>query len=388
MNAITLNITSTSFWDTIGQFDSLPSINGDTNNFLVKLINKYFSEFLSGINNENKNARIIRSCKGATDLTYICRKYLESEEKTIKFVTKYIHPALSANTRLCSAVFNRLGLQSPKIYVVDSNYTNFLPRGKIGAFMGVDKQKYGKHDFAFMNAFDGADIGGVINNLSFFHLKEKCVSSLLKTFGTVAVYDLILGNDDRFYRPSYELIDDPSAVEPFINNGNVILEIKLDCDFNYKLFNVFCIDNTSSNRLKSYLTKNKTLEFEECKQVYLNSFLKAFVYFKSNEDKFAEKIYAGIYSEAIKVFNALSEDEKNDFKEVPAFFEKNFAIGCLQEGIKLGYKELSNQKPQLCDFMKSCLETIKPAAEGELLCKKILELADLCLQSLDGENTL
>ena len=382
MNVLT--IEKLDFWADIEQRSVLcPITLENSDKELIKKINQFFNFFFTGISRENRSTHIIRSGHGATDLTYICHKYVEDEGRVLKFVTKYIHPALSANTRLCSAVFDHLGLQSPKLHVVDSTYCGFLPRGRIGTFMDVDKQKYKKHDFAFMNAFPGADIGNLIENQAFFQISEAGICSMFMTFGAVSVYDLMLGNDDRFYRPNLECIDTPSNVDPFLNSGNIMLEIYSPSTEKLEAPNIYCIDNTSSNRLTPFLSKKNEVEFDQEKQDYLTAFFKAFSYFKDHEQELALKIYEGIYQEVAKVKHVLTEEENQH-----CFFNKDLGVNSLAEGIKGGYQQLRAKKSELPTFMASCLDQIKPDEQGMLFCKKIIELADRCLQSLTDKESL
>ncbi len=379
------DVKSLTFWDEMGQVDFLQTINQEnTAADLTKKVNNFFRLFLEEITQENHSSYIIRSSKGATDLTYLCYKYLPDENRTLKFVVKYIHPSQSANTRLCSAVVERLGLQSSKVYVVDPQYSGFSAKGKIMKLLSINS-RYKKHDFAFMSAFSGANIGNLIENREFFRMDEHSIGRMLTLFGKVAVFDLMMGNDDRFYRPNTEFIDNPAAVDPFINSGNIMLELKATSENTRELSNVFCIDNTSSARLNALLNKKREVDFEEEKQLYLTSFFKAFSYFKDHNVEFASKIYEGILSEANSEANKenLSEEEKKH-----CFFNGPLMVKYLAEGVRAGYDQLKVQKSELPGFMQGCVATIAPSEQGNFFCKKILELANSCLQVLDQEESL
>ncbi|MBA2368072.1 MAG: hypothetical protein H0V82_03505 [Candidatus Protochlamydia sp.] len=386
-NSIT-NKGSLSIWEELEKFNSLQLINKThENEKLINIINKFFSNFMNGINRNNYGSYINRSCKGVTDLTYICHKYLEGQEKVIKFVTKFIHPSLSANTRLCSQVLKHLGLYSPKIYVVDCEYKDFPVRGKIGSIMKINASQYKNHDFAFMDAFSGTNIGDFISTTKFFQLNEHCTSTMFYTFGRVAVFDLFLGNDDRFYRPATGLeFIAPNNVDAFINSGNIMLDIKSNIETTIELV-VFCIDNTSSNMLNSSVNKNSEIDFEPEKEIYLQSFLKAFCYFKIHQSEFASKIYEGIRLEVDRVLAEIEQELPLSPEEKSHYFLNNdFATQYLIKGIEEGYSQLSNQQLILPNLMEEWVKEIRPNKQGDFYCRKILELANLCLQSLSKEE--
>jgi len=349
-----------------------PLANSNDNNNDEKLLIKKISSFLKEINKSQKIGKPLnpeqfrRMSNGNTDATFACTSTVTEPKE--KFFLKLAKPIQIANARFCSKILSELGEKTSKIHLINDknesrNRLKDLAKNTPGGNRGLESC-----DLAFMEACPGSDLGCKLDNGTLFDLDQESWEKLLKTIGRVAVFDLAIGNNDRFYRPKINV--SPEGTPPFCNVGNFILFTETVEGRIERLNEIYCIDNGSS---KEFIPKNKkssnetNLYSDETNLYleYLKSFKDAFSTFLNPEkhEKFAQIIYKGIELKLSEKLNALSEDLRRKFQD------QDQVINALCSGIRQGYTCLSQKNHKEMEaFLSEHLDTDAPSDISELLC--------------------
>lgn len=339
-----------------------------------EFVQKFILDFLKDVEPENIERKMTKSSNGVTDVTFICLKLPPeccADQKPVKFVLKLMFPSLGANYRICSKALEILGMRTPKIYIFDNSAPCYEETvKKVSAIFKVTRD----YHLGFMQAFPGADLKQLILSGALFNVGKEGWQNFLAACGETAVYDLVIANGDRFFRP--ENNGKVEMSEPYCNPGNIMLDIPVSENGERIFKGAYCIDNASSNIL--HIMPGKT--FHPSKAKYLNRFFEAFELFSKKEtrSKFAGAIFGGLKQEIRKA--------RSDF---PSFFlDDELAEECLLKGIGAAYKKISEVNQS--DFLKTLKLTLKQTAttsEGRILSEKVLEHAEKCMVLLQGENS-
>lgn len=349
------------------------------NNDIHERAGKFVMKFLQEVRcQQNETVQWIRSSHGVTDITLVCNKYLEetSEEETtprvLKFILKCILPELAVNTRFCSRVLEKLGMKTPEIFVFNKSRPQIGTLAKvISKSIPVEK---GRYHAAFMQAFPGTDFGGAVKTRALFHLNSANWKAFLKSCGRIAVFDLITGNNDRFYRP--DLFKAPDQVAPFFNAGNIMLTIPVKGAGDVEM-KVFCIDNGSAQVLRP----DKKGEYSEDD---FDLFVNAFGTFKALEKrpKLAEIIFDGIFD---KYIVDLTDDRLSDSVR-KLFGDFELGVQSVTEGVNEGYDYLSRiDVPVFLRDLNEYLDREAGDSQEKKFSKITLKLISQCLNLNQGE---
>lgn len=225
-----------------------------------------------------------------------------------------------------------------------------------------------------MDAFPGGDLGHLIETRALFKLSKEDWMQALTLFGKVAIFDLLLANDDRFYRISPPLPFDDAP--PFCNRGNIMLHLPLQDTESRTLSEIFCIDNAST----SCLRLRSKREYPPAKLKYLQSHSEALLHFylAPNRQALALKIYSGIM---LHIRPVLSEDP--DLRK--RFCDPFDAREAILKGIAEGYEALEklDREAFIDTLKKTDLDLIIDDLSMQYM-EVIFEHIDQCLQTLQG----
>ncbi len=326
-----------------------------------KIIHDFIIDFFREVTPESYQRKITPSSNGKTDFTYICFKMPEEEDSsdpdTFKFVLKLMYPSLSPNYRICSKALEILGMKTPKIFIFDDASPCYKT-----AMEKIPPPPARPYHLGFMCAFEGADLTQLIASGAIGKLIPGDWETLLMHCGKIAVYDLLIANDDRFYQPSSA--GPPTTSRTKCNAGNIMLEIPLLENDKRTLKTLFCIDNSSSSILRLQPGQH---DYSTSKKNYLLKFFEAFKFFylMQNRSAFAEIIFRGI-KEQLKGQCELTKDT---------------AVTAIAQGIGEGYKKLS--ETNINTFIAEINQTLNSSpstVEGTTVCHYIIAHAEDCLK--------
>jgi len=339
-----------------------------------KRVQEVLNKFLNELEQEDTGNSMIQSSHGKTDVTFVCNQYSSDKLRPDKFILKLINPCLSLNVRVNSQVLTMLGFKAPKVIVWKKESEQSFK------FTQLIKENLDPNicdkDLMYMNAFPGGDLGHLIESGVLFKLTQNDWNRALEFFGKLAVIDLCLANDDRFFRlPMREAFD---SAEGFCNSGNVMLYIPMNEECKRYLKALFCIDNCCSSSLKRLKTMKRRKEI-------LQRFLEAFTFFSKNENPkiLADKIYQGLMLHIRPAL--LNRDSERETRLI--FLDKINSVEHLSKGIVNGYQLLMNTDSKfLLKQLSEFLKTQESDFDSVDLCQDLLTLLNDCLDSLQKEE--
>jgi hypothetical protein len=223
----------------------------------------------------------IRSSSGVTGITYICqltRQALidndvqESDlpffarvdeidrdtQKDLLFILKSLNKESAENEKFCADLFRKFELNTPRLYFVGSekikgNVTGQSLIEKIHGTVGDS------NELIFMFGFEATTLKDLITSKALFELKTEDLEKIFSTMGQVAIFDLLIANDDRFFRHNSE---NPSRVGKFLNEGNIMFDLKITGNKERTFSQAFIIDNATTQNLKPLIeTSYEDMDF-------------------------------------------------------------------------------------------------------------------------------
>lgn len=321
-----------------------------------KGINKFILDLINAFGAQNQACEV-RTLEGRTDVTLAVVKFHNNTNK--KFILKLSIDDNPQNAKINGKILQLLGLEVPKFFIGKKQDTSFSALWKYAEAQNLNRGTVPKNRavLVFMEAFPGANLRQFIRTGDIFKLNREQWTRTLEYFGRLAVFDLAIGNHDRFFRVQTGIsIED---TEPFCNAGNILLHSPRNAPAD-KVPVIYTIDNGSYYSLLSEaqeMTKQPsgTPEcpyFRECQRVFSS--------LQTNEtdrQNFARKIYNGIFNEVLELkFRPTGSKPGNPQQLFPS---ETFALRPLLSGIDLGFKALldfaQRQECQtsLTDFIES-----------------------------------
>jgi hypothetical protein len=247
---------------------------------LVEKIAKAFAERLKrGFLDSSVKATSL----GASGFTFICTvpgKSLSLSDQDIttlafdgepdihktpfQFVLKWAHHHELYNEQFCASIFDHFKLKAPNIRVIDN--PGILDR-KIVEVMQREKRSFANisiFGIEFMRAFKGATLRSHVKMSRIEALEDEEKKEIFNDIGKGAILDLLIGNEDRFFR----LKDSGDGFGgPFVNPGNFMLELPLVAvqgDVKRRLKAVHFIDSTTTIFPKRLLEVGREQEELDC----------------------------------------------------------------------------------------------------------------------------
>ena len=157
-----------------------------------------------------------RSAKGGSGLTYL------SKDPYFQWVIKWQSKLQGESEHLCTAFYQRVfeHYSVPHTMLV----TDQKIRDTLCTFFEKNDVHVAEIHFPlFMQFLKGNNLERFCGNGNLFHLKPADLRSLFTAFGSVAGYDLVIGNSDRFFPRDFRGILDPAHT---INSGNIMVSGK------------------------------------------------------------------------------------------------------------------------------------------------------------------
>ncbi|MBX7066951.1 MAG: hypothetical protein K1X28_06955 [Parachlamydiales bacterium] len=144
-----------------------------------------------------------------------------SDESSVGFVLKWVPIHDADNELTCTDLAQFFGLEAPAMRKIEKETSSLFvtpTRKEKPAFNPEPFQLLAMNRIQGMNLHDLCQSGGV------FKLNQKAWNQMMEAFGKAAIFDLFIGNFDRFFRfrqndsGSFELVEAPEA-----NPGNVLV---------------------------------------------------------------------------------------------------------------------------------------------------------------------
>jgi len=338
-----------------------------------KTIERQLESFFDEVAKLGVERLFIHSTHGRTDLTLICNNTFDTNLPAL-FILKFTAPCLNLSARVNSVALQRLGMKAPTFYSWD---TDAAINKKVSTIV---KERFSyttaeKH-FTFMEAVPGADLGHLISTRALFKLTKEDWYRCLNLCGKVAVFDLLLANDDRFYRPHplYGIEEPPI----FCNKGNLMLHLPLVEKERRTLDDVFCIDNASTSNLRTRTKKTHSKN----QRNYLTLLFEAFKKFNhvDFQNTFASIIFKGIS-------NHIRLEIPDDRELRILFLDRVEALPEIRKGIIEGYRQISELDPE--EFLQTLKDThlhLQIDLESVTFMEAAFEHIRECLNHLQGGN--
>jgi len=232
------------------------------------LINDLLLIFCKAIE-KGQNAQISRSCEGQ-QFTFLANIILDQQgekltplchllpiSRKIDFILKFENKIVANNEKFCSKVINQLGFITPIITSIKSEKKD--GSSIINAFKSQvsDFYFYSADDkLVFMLAFEAKTVNVLIKEKILDQLSVTSLKILFTNLGELAVYDLLIGNNDRLFRLT--TIEGTLFGDPSFNSGNVMLSITPSKE-NGEQITFFAIDNGSSPHLETNMSSPNSL---------------------------------------------------------------------------------------------------------------------------------
>ncbi len=262
--------------------DKFPIDNLET---IKKILGVSYHSLVGG----DKAFDYVRSSNGSTGITYISQiqrqalvnhnipesslpifARLPNEEdresqKGLNFILKYVNKDNAANEKYCSELFKQFQFNAPDLAFVGSELISARSTGR-DLMRAMHRSELGDNgELVFMFAFEGADFNSMLKLQSFFNLTDESFKNLLADMGEIAVFDLLIGNDDRFFRNQET---NPRRIQSFCNYGNIMFKLKWTEDAKHELVETYSIDNATSARLKPKVARFDTESDEESQSLF------------------------------------------------------------------------------------------------------------------------
>ena len=170
-----------------------------------------------------------RSAKGGSGLTYL------SKDPYFQWVIKWQNKLQGESEHLCTLFYQRVfeHYSVPHTMLV----TDQRIRDTLCGFFAKNNIHVADVQFPlFMQFLKGNNLEQFCGNGNLFNLSPGDLEVLFTAFGSVAGYDLMIGNSDRFFPRDFRGIRDSTHV---VNSGNIMIQIHS----NYTLKSVHLIDN-------------------------------------------------------------------------------------------------------------------------------------------------
>jgi hypothetical protein len=222
-------------------------------------LDTFLTLFVNSIVARVSSAEIVRSTIGI-NYTYIAQFDKE------KFVLKFEHIDRAFNEKFCARILKELGFFTPIVRLIKHdkrNGKNILMTFH-ESLNDLDKDELNDNYALFMPAFEAKSMLELIQASELAKLSPQKLSMLFRKIGEIAVYDLLYGNNDRFFRLDGSVEAIFSACH--FNCGNIMLASQSEGDLQ-----VLAIDNGSSSGLVNQLPWVKTqssLVYEHFKKAF------------------------------------------------------------------------------------------------------------------------
>ena len=159
-----------------------------------------------------------RSAKGGSGLTYL------SKDPYFQWVIKWQSKLQGECEHLCTAFYQRVfeHYSVPHTMLV----TDQSIRDALSTFFSKNGVQVANiHYPLFMQFLKGNNLERFCGNGNLFHLGPADLCALFTAFGSVAGYDLIIGNSDRFFPRDFRGTVDPKHT---VNSGNIMVQVDSD----------------------------------------------------------------------------------------------------------------------------------------------------------------
>ncbi|MFI5343795.1 MAG: hypothetical protein ACHQUC_06195 [Chlamydiales bacterium] len=316
----------------------------------------------------------------------------------INVLLKYVKRDFAYNERFCAEFLKKFGFETPDLFISDK-VEGYDIRGSA---LGDDNL------LAFMYAFPGATLHSLVNTMALYQISESCYQQVLCDIGKVVIFDLLIANEDRFFR--YD-VNTPEKIIKFINQGNIMFNLKPTND--HKTARTweatYYIDNTTKPQLcplaKSvstsvlslggslFASQDEEFDWEDeeedtiepnpiiAKPIDLERFSQAFAYYtdESHHGELAEVVAEGIRDYLVKMQQRnVDQNLFTGSEEVLIRFQNmEFLKPALEEGFRKGIQLLKEQTFNLDDFIQ---EVKQITGAKNSFCQKTIDMINLSLK--------
>src|SRR3989338_444176 len=192
---------------------------------------------------------------GSSGFTFLCSmpsNQLSPMERIkeitpLYFVLKWEKESEAQNERFCSRLLRECNFNTSDMHFVsDSIAMSLLPYAiaKKPAMENLGNSR----PLMLMPEFQASTFSALVKNGSLFQMDRDDWKKMFRFFGQVAVFDLLIGNDDRLIK--LQGADDLSLEKnPSFNSGNIMLHLIPTTDSKKKLTHCYLIDNGTSRYL-------------------------------------------------------------------------------------------------------------------------------------------
>ncbi|MBX7066182.1 MAG: hypothetical protein K1X28_03015 [Parachlamydiales bacterium] len=139
----------------------------------------------------------------------------------IGFVLKWAEGA--DNEMICTRIAKHFGLETPEMVLIHP--TKVAEVAKATKKLAPRFSKKNSHDLILMNQIKGANFSSFCKSDEILSLSKESWNKMMHYFGKISVFDIFIGNYDRFVR--FKLDDEGVFVleeSPEANAGNIMLQ--------------------------------------------------------------------------------------------------------------------------------------------------------------------
>lgn len=202
-----------------------------------------------------------------------------SEDAPVGYVLKWVRATVAQNEVVASKLASAFGVEAPVMQKVSQDVSSqFVKMTK-----ALSPSFYAGHfQMIAMNRFRGMNLAELCKNGEILKLDQKAWDGMLHTFGKASMFDLFIGNFDRFIRSTrsdtgeFALEEEPKA-----NPGNVLVQMTPK---KKNLSSVSCIDNGTAvktpQKKSAFSEKEEESSTETSKRNYPPTAPEAHAFFK------------------------------------------------------------------------------------------------------------
>jgi hypothetical protein len=237
------------------------------------------------------------------------------DQTNFNFILKYDYANILGNEKFCSRILHHLGLITPTIKIIKNGKGSDIIAKFQHEMQNISPEE--DDQLLFMPAFQAETVNSLIINKKIAEIGVEDFQFLLKLFGEMAVYDLLIGNNDRFFhlKPGDKIL----FSDPFFNSGNVMLATPLPKQGGN--LQLFAIDNGSSQQLQAQKKDTPSELYQKFRRAF------CYVVGEGHFLEFAQHILKGV----------MERLRKGDPKNLPPQLE---AEKLINQGIQSGIDRL------------------------------------------------
>lgn len=216
---------------------------GKDNNTIIKkpVLGSSGCTFLCSISERNLNDT-------AASFFKIEKGEISNVAKPLNFVVKLLSHDQAINEWGCARFLKQFGFNTPSISFLENlsvkkEFLEVMKRHHSGFPTESMNELQRDKEIIIMPKFTATTMASFIEERRILLLNDEEIEELAEMIGKIAIFDLIIGNDDRFIRFSVEKPGELLA--PNLNWGNLMVEI----DLNNHLKNIYLIDNATTSKM-------------------------------------------------------------------------------------------------------------------------------------------